>query len=393
MPRPVQPSAVPRRQSEKQEQDRSLKNMAGIRPLIDADVPRVADLIWNVLHGHKGGAPSSLQNYVQDLFLRNPWFDEGIVPRVYEDAQGKIVGFFGAVPRRMTLQGKPIRLAFGSNFVMDPGSRASMAAIQLVRAFMKGPQDISITDSANENSRQLLRSLGFHVVPVYSLQWARPLRPALYAVDTLSRLKKGAAMAAIGSIAKPFCRLADAVATSAGFSPFHQSQSESADENLDTGTLLRCLADIPAKHWMLPEYDQGSLNWLFDFIDKRKALGEIRKAVVSDKGKIVGWYVYGIGSGGMGEVLQIGAASSSVGVVLDHLFYDGWKRGLIGLQGRMEPQFMEELTAKMCFFFRHGSWTLIHSNKPEVITSLQSGTAFFSRLEGEWSLRHGGIAT
>jgi hypothetical protein len=366
--------------------------MGGLRPLVDGDVPRVADLIWNVLHEHKGAAPASLQSYVQDLFLRNPWLDEGIVSRVYEDAKGKIVGFFGAVPRRMSLQGKPIRLAFGSNFVMDPESRASMASIQLVRTFMKGTQDISITDSANESSKQLLRSLGFTVVPIYSVQWARPLRPSLYGVNTLSRLKKSGAIKLAGSVAKPFCSLADALAASAGFSPFRQAAPETIDEELDVATLLQCLADIPAKNWILPEYDQNSLNWVFEFIAKRKALGDLRKGLVRDKGKIVGWYVYGTGAGGIGEVLQIGAASSSIGIVLDHLFYDAWKRGLIGLQGRMEPQFMEELTARLCFFFRHGSWTLMHSNRPELSAMMQGGTAFFSRLDGEWSLRHGGRA-
>ena len=367
--------------------------MPGIRPLVESDVPRVADLIWNVLHGQKGPAPASLQGYVLDLFLRNPWLDDGIVSRVYEDSSAKIVGFFGGVPRRMSIQGKQVRLAFGSNFVMDPESRATMAAIQLVRAFMKGTQDISITDSANDNSRQLLRSLGFQVVPIYSLQWARPLRPSFYAMDTLSRMKKSRAVFTIGRVAKPICSVVDALATSMKISPFRQSAPPSADEEMDTPTLLRCLTTIPAKNWLVPEYDVDSMNWVLDFIAKRKALGDLRKGAVHDKGKIVGWYIYCIGASGVGEVLQVGAESPSTGLVLDHLFYDAWKRGLIGLQGRMEPQFMEELTARMCFFFRHGSWTLIHSNKPELLSLIQSGTMFFSKLDGEWSLRHGDRAT
>src|SRR6266852_3982130 len=99
--------------------------MAGIRPFVEGDVPTVADLIWKVLHGHTGSAPPSLQTYLRDLFLGNPWLDEGIVSRLYEDSQGKIVAFFGAVPRRMSLRGQTIRLAFGSNFVVDPASRST----------------------------------------------------------------------------------------------------------------------------------------------------------------------------------------------------------------------------------------------------------------------------
>jgi hypothetical protein len=365
--------------------------MPGLRPFCENDIPPVADLIWKVLHERRGAAPSSLRTHLGELFLHNPWLDEGIVSRVFEDSQGKIAGFFGAVPRRMTYQGSTIRLAFGSNFVMDPESRVSMAAIQLVKAFMKGTQDVSITDSANDMSRQLLRSLGFTVVPIYSLQWARPLRPSRYAVNALSRMKKKRKVARLESIAGPFCGLADAFATGAKFSPFRQTEPEIADEALDAETHLQCLATVPSKHFLLPEYDQQSLNWVLDFIAQRNVFGDIRKAVVRNRnGKILGWYIYSIPLSGVGDVLQIGAETASVGIVLDHLFHDAWKHGLVGLHGRMEPQFMQELTAKLCFFFRHGSWTLVQSKSPELLSLLQSGTAFFSRLDGEWSLRHGG---
>jgi hypothetical protein len=363
--------------------------MAGIRPLVESDVATVADLIWNVLHGHSGSAPSSLRFYVQDLFLQNPWKAEDIVSRVYEDSSGKIAGFFGAVPRRMSLQGNSVRLAFGSNFVMAPESRSSMAGIQLVRTFMKGTQDVSITDSANENSRQLLRSLGFQVLPIYSLHWTRPLRPSEYALHTLSRINRSRVIRALGTFARPFCNLADTIATGLNASPFRQRRLQGEDKEPDVQTLLQCISTIPAKNWMVPEYDLHSLNWVLDFIIRRKALGELRRGLVRRNEKIVGWYIYGIGQNSIGEVLQIGAETSSVGIVLDHLFYDAWKRGLVGLQGRMEPQFMEELTARMCFFFRHGSWTLAHSSKPELLSLFQSGTMFFSRLDGEWCLRHG----
>ena len=366
--------------------------MGGLRPFAENDISSVADLIWKVLHERKGPAPPSLRAHLQDLFLHNPWMDDGIVSRVFENTQGKLLGFFGAVPRRMSIQGETIRLAFGSNLVVDPESRASVTAMQLVRAFMKGSQDISITDSANEMSRPLLRSLGFNVVPIYSLQWARPLRPSQYAFNGLSRLnKKSRAVAMIRSIAKPFCGFVDMVATGARLSPLRQLQPATSDEDLDTETLLECLTTIPAKHWIVPEYDRDSLNWVLDFVAKRKVFGDLRKALVRDKDrKIIGWYIYSVSPGAVGEVFQIGAESPSIGIVLDHLFYDAWKHGLVGIHGRMEPQFMQELTAKSCFFFRHGSWTLVQSNRPQLLNLFQSGTAFFSRLDGEWSLRHGG---
>jgi len=377
----------------KPESGSSAATLAGVRTFDAKDVAAVADLIWRVLHNQSGPAPASMREYLEDLFLHNPWPEDGIVSRVYRDVQGKIMGFFGAVPRRMSFQGRTIRLAFGSNFVMDPESRKSMAAIQLVRTFMKGPQDISITDSANEGSRQLLRSLGFTVVPAYSLQWARPLRPSQYALNMLSRFQKSRVLAIIDTLAGPFCALADTAAARLRLSPYHQNPPEGSDEELSAEGLLDCLRTIPAKNGLLPEYDLLSLTWVLEFIAKRKVFAPVRKGAVRNAGgKVIGWYIYSGRPGMLGDVLQIGAEGPSTNNVLDHLFYDAWKRGLIGLHGRFEPQLMQEMTMKACFFMRRGSWTLAHSKNHELLAILQSGTAFFSRLDGEWCLRHGSVS-
>jgi hypothetical protein len=48
---------------------------------------------------------------------------------------------------------------------------------------------------------------------------------------------------------------------------------------------------------------------------------------------------------------------------------------------------MHDLTQMSCFFLRNGSLTLVHSTKPELLGPIQSGAAFFSRLDGEWPFR------
>ena len=364
--------------------------MAGVRPLAEGDIPQVADLLWRILHERKGSASPGLKIYVRDLFLGNPWLEKEIVSRVYEDSSGKIVGFFGVVPRRMTFQGQTIRLAYGSNFVVDPGSRASMAAVQLIKTFMKGAQDISITDSANESTRRILRSLGFAVVPIYSLQWSRPLRPSTYVLQTVARMQKNLLAAYIGTFLRPFCAALDGLLTRMPLSPVRQTKPLTTGEDLTIDVLLNCLATIPGKHLLLPEYDKDTLEWTVGFLARRKTFGDLRSVLVRDKdGKTIGWFIYYVDRGKVGEVVQIGAAGPSISNVLNHLFYDAWKHRLIGLHGRLEPQFMEELTRESCFFFRNGSWTLAHSSRPELLRLIQSGTAFFSRLDGEWSLRPG----
>src|SRR5262249_24971839 len=215
--------------------------MPGIRPFIKNDIPQVAELISKVLHERQGPAPQALQAHLDELFLQNPWIDPGIPSYVFEDSQSKLLGFFGIVPRQMSLRGKKIRLAFGSNFVLDPGSRATMAALQLVKAFLKGPQDVSITDSANESSRQLLRSLGFRVSPIYSLRWGRPLKPSQYALAGASKLKKSRSISAFATAVRPFCAIVDSVATKLSLSPFKQLEPKTVGEEIDVNGLLQCL--------------------------------------------------------------------------------------------------------------------------------------------------------
>lgn len=366
------------------------KSAAGVRPLLEADVPRAADLVWNVLHERQGSAPAALRTYINELFLRNPWIQDDVSPLVYQDAEGKIVGFFGIMERPMSIRGRTLRFAFGSNFVVEAGSRASLAAMQLVNAFMKGPQDVSITDSATEGVRQLFKGLGFSVLPIYSLIWARPLRPSSYALHGVARLKKSKMVATLGTLAGPFCRVADYLAAGIKISPFSQASSPLIAENLENDTLLECVNRIPGKQWLLPQYTSESLDWVLNFVEKRNAYGRLRKVLLRDaKAKIVGWYIYGLQPGAIGEVLQIGIENGPAGRVLDHLFHDAWQNNLIGLHGRLEPQFMEELTQKSSFFLRNGSWALAHSRAPELLSPILSGSAFFSRLDGEGCLRFG----
>lgn len=364
------------------------KPMGGMRTFVEGDIPQVADLVWKVLHEKQGASPAGLRTYFKELFLENPWQENGIVSRVVENREGKIVAFFGTLARRMTFQGKTLRFAFGSNFVVDPASRSTMAAIQLVRAMMKGPQDISITDSANENSRQMLRSLGFSIVPIYSLLWARPLRPSSYVLHAVARLKKSSLVRTLSAVAKPFSALADTAVVHLPLSPFRQSEPGTIGEDLDIDTHLQALSKLP-KNWLVPEYDRTSLKWVVDFVVRNKSLGEeVRKVAVRDKdGKLLGWYMYYVDREEAAEVLQVGAETGCAQKVLDHLFYDAWSRGLIGLHGRLEPQLMQDLTLKSCFFLRNGSWTLAHCKNPELMALVQSGNAFFSRIDGEWGLR------
>ena len=162
--------------------------MTSIRSFIEEDIQQVTDLNWRHLRGRDGSRPPLLRHYFKRLFFQNPWLDEDLPSLVAEDGKGSIVGFFGTVPRLMSYKGKAIRVAFASNFVVDPDSRFLLVGAQLLRRFISGPQDLSMGDSGNDISREMFVSLGGTTVPLYSLHWSRILKPSQYTLYAWSWL-------------------------------------------------------------------------------------------------------------------------------------------------------------------------------------------------------------
>jgi hypothetical protein len=362
-----------------------------LRPFVEDDIPQVAELYWTFLRGRKGLAPSAVKSFLQELYFRNPWIDSTFPSLVYEGGSGRIVGFLGVIARPMSLRGQPIRVAFGGNFVVHPEARSTLAGMRLLGTYMAGEQDLSQTDSANDLSRALLRRCGFTTIVPLSIHWARPLRPGHYAVHAISRLTGPTLSACLRFAAKPFCSLVDNVAVRLSVSPFRQIEPRLEAAELDVETLLHCLAEFRSGYSLWAEYDVHSLNWLLTFMGRTKAHGDLRRVVLRDDNqKILGWYIYYLKAGHVGEVVQIGGARQFTKDVLDHLFYDAWSQGVIALHGVVDSRLMDDFSEKNCVFACRGGWTLAYSRKPELLELLNTGDAFLSRLDGEWCLGFGG---
>lgn len=361
-----------------------------VRPFARDDIPQVADLNWRVLRGRKGPPPSRLTSFLQEAYFANPWLDGAQPSLVYETADGKVVGFLGVIARKMSLRGQSLRVAFGGNFVVEPEFRSTLAGLHLLTTYMAGGQDVSQTDSANDISRRLLERLGFRTIVPFSVHWARPLRPAGYAAYELSRFAGRRVSAALRFAAQPFCSVADRMAARLRFSPFRQAEAVLHASELDAETLLRCLTEFRGDYALWAEYDAHSLQWLLSFMERVQARGKLRKLVLrDDHGKVVGWYIYGVKPGAVGEVVQIGGERQSMQRILEHLFHDAWGQGVVALHGVVNSSLMDEFSDKNCFFTCRGGWMLAHSRRPEIIERLTRGDAFLSRLDGEWSMGFG----
>src|SRR5712692_1954032 len=113
------------------------ERMAGhVRPLEERDVAQVADLHQRVL-GKTNNAPSlSLRAHLSRIFLRHPWYAESLRSFVYQENGGKVAGCIGVMPRPMSFNGRGITAAISHSFIVEPGSRSTLVALELAKSFL-----------------------------------------------------------------------------------------------------------------------------------------------------------------------------------------------------------------------------------------------------------------
>jgi hypothetical protein len=365
--------------------------MSGVRPFAREDIPQVVGLHRRMFPGRSPaprGQVEACEAYFSEMFFGNAWCAEASPSLVWEDGGGAIGGFLGVTTRAMSLDGQPLRVAVSSQFMVDSRRRAPLAAVELVKGLLAGPQDLTLADEATEPARRLWEGLGGSTALLPSLHWARVLRPARFVV---SRLAAPHRLGPLALIAAPLCRPADALAVRVPSSPFQLAPCSLAAEDLDAVALRDCIDEAAAGRALRPHYDERSLKWLLDVLADKRGCGEFHKTGLRDAtGRLVGWYLAHLVAGGTGEVLQVGARQGALASVLDHLFHHAWRRNVVVLYGRVEPAWLGQFSARGCVFHHRGHWMLVHSGVPGVLDAIQRGDAFLTRLEGEWCLRFQG---
>lgn len=354
-----------------------------LRPFQREDLPEVVALRRQAFRYSERERTERLVAYLERIFYDHPWADPELPSLVYEDERGRVAGFLGVIPRPLLFQGAPIRAAVATQLMVASESRG-LVGRRLFRAFLAGPQDLSLSDTANDAARLLWESLGGSVSVTHSLTWTRALRPYRHYA---SRASSGGLARRLASLAaRPLLAVADACAARIG-GPFRQQVPPGATEPLDPAVMAATLARLVGPRALRPLYEDGSLGWLLEQAADKRQFGELRQRLVrGPRGEVAGWFLYYCDDGGVGQVLQVAAARSGQALVLRHLFYDAWRGGLAAVAGRVEPALAAELGAQRCRFERTGPWMLIHSQRTEIMHAIVCGAAFVSRLEGEWWL-------
>lgn len=349
--------------------------MSEIRPLERSDLPQVVSLYEHVARSGSRTAPPGLAGYFERTFLDHPWADREIPSLVYADGD-RILGFLGSSVRRLQLDGKPLRMGISGQLVTEPEVRKRAAGAFLMREYMMGAQDLTITDTASDLVRRIWEGVGGETSQLACIGWVRIFRPAQFASAYRGRQQVEPVRRARVS------QLLDTISSPLAGRALRPAQGEGTQaQELTPAELVDRLADL--KFRLRPAYDEEFAAWLFEEVAAVRSRGTLVKRAVSR-----GWYVYYLVPGGISQVLQVAAEERDAGDVLDHLFADAYRRGSAAVQGRLEAHVREPLAQRRALFHQSGYLALVHARDREILHAIQAGQALLTRLEGEWWMGH-----
>jgi hypothetical protein len=347
-----------------------------LRELLPEDVPRVAELHAEVFGSTHPRA--ELESFLSDILFEHPWRDPALPSLACVDPAGVLVGCLGAMPRPMTFRGESIQALVTHDFMVDPSSRGTLAAIQLIRAIAPPSVNLTITEP-NAVARRMMEAMGGAVIRSRSSRWVRVFSPATLGAQRLRPRTSGV----LGRVLHGLGSVVDLVATRLPRVAPRAVHDNEADARLDPATLLDLLTRNNVRRALRPEYTVATLTWLLDTLAKTRRNQALRSGAVLQGGTPVGWYIYYSRPGDLGRVLQIGAAPDHHHQVLDHLFSDAARSDNLGLSGQADPEWQHALDAKSCFTRARGTWIVARSRSPAILEALDTSEAFLSRLEGE----------
>ncbi len=356
--------------------------MSEIRPMLQEEIPKVAELYKFVDKSDWRIPPQELPRWLDRTLFGHPWADPEIPSLVYvEDSE--ILGFVGSHVRRMRFDGQPIRMAAAGPLIAHPDVRKHGVGARLQRSFFTGPQDLTITDGASDEIRQIFELVGGQMMHPSSMVWARVFRPFSYMgnrvlhsnVHLRERVKP---------LTGQLLRALDMPTSHAGRYFAAPVSADTTDELLTPELLLEHMPLITRSLRLAPDYDQQMLEWLFAELHHNRTWGTPhRRLVRNERGRVLGWYVYYALAGEGCQLLQLAAHDRHEGPVLDNLLAHAIAHGGAAVQGRVEGRLLPELAHRGALF-RFSPRSLIFTRNSDLLGAVTSGHALLTRLEGEW---------
>ncbi|WP_419913685.1 hypothetical protein [Hoeflea sp.] len=362
----------------------SVERTADIRPLQAADISAVSALYQKILLNRKEPAPASLSAYLREIFLDHPRFDPALPSRVYVDGNGEVGGFIGVLPAPMLLSGNPVRAAIAGSLMVARPAENPLAGARLLRSVRSGPQDLTVSETANDVSMGMWEQLGDRALPQYSLQWVRVFRPAAFAAAALGERHKAA------RLLRPIASLTDAAT-----GPLYRSALSGSDEKprkyslkaVVGAELIARLLELSKGYALYPDWNEDAIEWMLQHAGRKQRHGEMRSHIVlSASGKLLGCHIYFARPGGIAWTLQVLAGPKSGATVIASLLDHARENGAVAIRGRVMPQTIGPLMRQKALFLCNAS-TVVHTRNQEIKAAIDAGDAFMTGLAAESWIR------
>ncbi len=361
--------------------------VSGIRAAEPADLPAISQLYERVARSGSAVPPPGLSDYFRRTLFDHPWADPEIPSLVYTDRDGRIVGFLGSHVRRLRVDGRGVRMGCSGQLVAAPETGNRGAGALLMRQYMAGPQELTITDGATETVRRMWTALGGQPLVHASIGWTKILKPGRAAAAWLSGRPSRPVLKRVARLAAPVVdpAIGALLKRKKGFAP---APVGATAEPLTPEFLVEQVDAAVRRLRVCPDYDVQYARWLFAELDAVGVRGTPVRALLRDRGgRVLGWYVYYLPPGGIAQVLAAVATDGEVGLVLDHIFQDAAQGGAVAVQGRIEPAALGALHERRCLLTR-SAWALVHTADSTLMSLLPTAKSQLTRLDGEWWMGH-----
>lgn len=360
--------------------------VAGIRPCTREDIPAVARLFRKTFAKAVRQGTRSLEDQLRRELFEHPWQDANLPSLVFADVDGALIGFIAVRPLRLLFDGDPVTAAVSGSLMVDEPAKNPLVGARLLRSYLNGPQDLSLSESANAVSRPMWSKLGGRTEPAYSMEWLRVIKPAGLGVAMARERSRGAALL------RPFAAAFDWCAARASRNPLRVVPVAEAGADADDDDLVGAILELVPAYRLRPAWDRDSLRWFLDQTSVKERYGPLVRRVVRDrKGQTVGAYLYCVRPQGIAFVLQVLATEKAAESVIDDLVADANRRGAAAVRGRVQPELADVLLRRRAVFV-HSSSLVVRSTRADILAAIHAGDAMITGFACEsWSSLIGGL--
>lgn len=358
-----------------------------IRPIEARDIDAVADLFASIMLAWSKPATNDLRQFLRQHFIDGPFADPALPSLVFEQ-DNAVEGFIGVTAQDLATSDRSYKAAIACALMVRDHAANPLAGARLLRAMLAGTQDLTLTETAGDETLGMLRSQGGVPLPQHSMTWLRVLHPARFAVDFAARR-----LPPLG-ITKPLARFVDSRKHQpAPGAPLKWSrwvptapQKGISVQPISPTDFFDLTADLTQPYDIRPHWSDAGRAAMLAEMQSKRLHGELQLAkVATASGRPLAVAAYYLTREKSAHLLQLLARHGQEGIALDALFTEAHERDAIALQGRTDPRLMNALLGRRVFMVNESS-SVVHSRNAELVDTFVSGRALMNGLVGErWS--------